>query len=1105
MSPAEQPGAVEMLVGRVDAWRGFPLGPASEAWPAPGSYAPTRAGEGDVSETTRILLGHWFRPFPHDLPAAQGGGLFRYWPHQRRFVETVVYLHEVLGVRSVDALYDVLGVPRDFAAVDPWPKLGGQLATGSGKTKMMSLLVAWSTLNALREGPEHLGIGPQSVVIAPGLFVKERLLADFDPPAGSPSVFRADPVIPPDLESDWRLQVYDPESTPLRLAPGEPALVVTNIHQLQRIDEPPPRYATGRQAKLAFDVPDPRKLEDESTPLLSRFRYGRGLLVLNDEAHHVGDEPAHQRFEKEAANKRSAGVDASEAMGWIRSLRRLHERARLGLQVDLSATLYEEEGRARTGKSSRPGPPKPFRHTVVDYPLRDAISDGVVKQPFLEKVEVTSRDGVLEIVRKNQPDAWLTYEPLLRAGIGRWRKVRDRLRAEGDARKPILFLLCADRNEAQEITNYLTYGEATREDLAETRSVRGFVHPESQERLFAEDDGAGGLRSTVIQIHVGAKENRNEEEWAKVRAKINAVDREEIPNPLAGEPGQPAMMPNPYNVVVSVMMLKEGWDVRNVKVIVPLRSCDSRTLTEQTLGRGLRRMHPAEIDDDGRVTSVPEELYVMQHPSFDAIIQEISDVIRPLDPAAPPPPLEYVRVAPLEALEDRLERDVRLVWFLGEREQAQSWRDTFTVAELPPGSRLDWKDDFDEREVRTWLADALSGEDQEEQHFVLAATPAFRELDRVWEVGYVVPLLREINAAHVHKNDVKAVVIQFLRRSTFRLGRGQLLDFHAMFAEGGESAVMAIGNLLRGDVVAAVKDALRGPLRDAVAGRATGRVASLRTVLASSLDGYPTRKRHELRSTARSVFRNGAFDSEDELRFASLVDRSEDVVGWVYNHRQGVGFYVEYDWMGHLARYFPDFVVRVRWRDRLHNVLVEVKGRMDCRDEAKAAAGRRYVAQLTRSDEEPWHFLLLHEDAKVGRTDLSWWEEQSRAGMGELLRHVEGINGSDIQASLGWKLLTEDAVRRHVERSAGLNSGVTYDALMEDAEAGWADRDRLLVAAEALSTDDKPRLRRLFVDRETGEPASKEAVARALASAAAGDPEALRAMDVVYRPAGGAR
>ena len=120
---------------------------------------------------------------------------------------------------------------------DPWPKLGGQLATGSGKTKMMSLIIAWSYLNAVREPDEHLGLGRHSLLIAPGLFVKDRLLQDFARPTDSAPVFFVRPGDPPELSACWDLKVYDPDTCPRQLDPAEGALVVTNYHQLLRTRE----------------------------------------------------------------------------------------------------------------------------------------------------------------------------------------------------------------------------------------------------------------------------------------------------------------------------------------------------------------------------------------------------------------------------------------------------------------------------------------------------------------------------------------------------------------------------------------------------------------------------------------------------------------------------------------------------------------------------------------------------------------------------------------------------------------------------------------------------------------------------------------------------
>jgi type III restriction enzyme len=145
---------------RVDAWRGFALGHAPDAYPdeAP-RYAPAAAGEREVSGTTMALLQHWFRHEPHVIGVQPHTFAFKYWPHQRRLVETFIYLHEVVGIRRTQELYAFAGVEKMGDQRDPWTKLGGQLATGSGKTKMMSLIIAWSYLNAVCEPDTRSGSG----------------------------------------------------------------------------------------------------------------------------------------------------------------------------------------------------------------------------------------------------------------------------------------------------------------------------------------------------------------------------------------------------------------------------------------------------------------------------------------------------------------------------------------------------------------------------------------------------------------------------------------------------------------------------------------------------------------------------------------------------------------------------------------------------------------------------------------------------------------------------------------------------------------------------------------------------------------------------------
>lgn len=1000
-----QKAVIEAVKKRVDAWRGFSLGHAADAYPdeAP-RYEPAADGERPVSDTTMALLQHWFRKEPHVLGVEPRTFAFKYWPHQRRLVETFIYLHEVIGLRRTQDLYAFAGVEKMGDQRDPWTKLGGQLATGSGKTKMMSLIIAWSYLNAVCHPDSGLGLGKHSILIAPGLFVKDRLLQDFQPSDHGTPVFWSDPVIPPELERLWDLKVYDPSTCPRQLDPDEGALVVTNYHQLLRSREDLEQSLDAtrdRQVQLLFDAPDPEKLEAVKAPLLDRFARSRGLLVLNDEAHHVWDEPGHADFEEKARQKAEATDDEAEAMAWIRSIRKLNgsETApgRVGLQVDLSATLFQETGTTtQAKKKTKKGMPEVhfkenelFRHTVVTYDLAEAIRDGIVKKPILERVEArNAKSGEpLPLVQQAAPNAWKKYEHLLATGIERWVKVRDQLRAEGDDRKPILFILCSDKGEAAEVANFLAYANPVRDDLS-GQPLKGYVEPKGKERLFVEKGADGIERSTVVQIHIGQKEESNEAEWEKVRAAVNAIDRDEIEH--RDEAGNVVTLPNPYNVVVSVMMLKEGWDVRNVKVIVPLRPCGSRTLTEQTLGRGLRKMHPPEILDDGAAAMTPEELYVIEHPSFQEILDQINDLIERKDGKDIDHRPEYVAVPPVDEPEAREAVDVRLVRVGEPRAGARDWRKDLDVGKHPGlAPRLPWLGEIDKTVIKTWLKTALQAGEQEGQEFTLPSDPSYRDFDHVIEVAYAVPLLRDMRLAFTHKNAVKDVVREFLERKTFQIPAGLPIRFDEL--KDSESAVIALGNLSRAEVGAAVREALRQPIHDAVQKSLRATRADIEERRASRISGYQAVKQGLLEHLQKSPFQRLAGTNEDERRLAVLLERCTDVVGWIFNHRTGVGYSIPYDWQGHTAHYFPDFVVRAKFGEVFHNFIIEVKGRLEDKDKAKAVRGRRWCEILTENDVEPWHYLMLVENTGLGRQDIAWWEQRAGHAIEDLLRRHEDL------------------------------------------------------------------------------------------------------------------
>lgn len=982
---------IQKIRERVDAWRGFELQNAKVPYPKePAKYKPVLSFEKDISETTDLLLRHWFRPFPHELKGKDGKSFrFKYWPHQRRTIETFIYLYEVCGVRRREDISKIIGLDMITPQRDPWTKLGAQLATGSGKTKIMSLIFTWSYLNAVIEGEKHLEIGKHFLLIAPNLFVLDRLLEDFSPSDDRPDIFHSDPIIPKELERYWDLKVYSPATVPSDLKPEEGALVVTNIHKLYResenSDAEPETQELAKELSL-FETAMPKKLENQKRAFVDSFKNSKNVLVINDEAHHVHDEEKHKEYEKKIKNQKEIGAtekQVEEELGWIRSIRTIDSLCKVGLQVDLSATLFEEKGSHKTKKTDKEEIRfrwmDLFKHTVGLYSLGEAKKDGIIKMPKLEKVKVYEGEETRGIINNEKLCAWEKYENLLRTGVKRWQENQALLEQEGDKRKQILFIICNDRKEADQIYNYLVYQEIDDEGKDMSKDglpIKGFYDTETKKTLFVKD-----RKTTVIQIHIGQKELNNEKDWEKIRKTVHSIDKDYIEDPqLKG-----VQIENPFNVIVAVLMLKEGWDVRNVKTIVPLRPCDSRTLAEQTLGRGLRKMHQSEMDDEGGVYSKPENLYIIEHPSFKAIIDEIDDIVDEVDPGEKEPPV-YTVVNPLSDVEERKKRNVRMVKFLGLVENVKTWHDNFKEADLPELPRkFKWIETSDKLKIKTQFEKDI----EKGLEFEFEQSASYFGLDRLLISGYVKSILSELRLSYSDKLRVLDVVKRFLEKKVFDLPIGTSLRLDSVDEK---TDKIVKKNVFNDDVMALVKQELIKFINSL---RSHEKPAADKYEIkeSRSVEPYQAIFENVLENPEKSGFDKQCMGNNDELRVAQLLDGCEDIAGWLYNHQQGVGYNFEYLWQGFYVNYFPDFIARTDEAGRIVNYIIEVKGRMDERDMVKKERGEKYASMLIDADpnKEEWRYLFIQENPQVNKKDISWLENRSVLKLGDLFRYKNSV------------------------------------------------------------------------------------------------------------------
>jgi len=474
------------------------------------------SGYDGASATSIALLNWWFET---DHPTEQADGTlfwFRYYFAQREAVETIIYLYEIAKIKDKYDLirYDSSGVVSAGMFTETWNRYVIKMATGSGKTKVLALLLAWSYFHRTYEVDSTLS--RNFLLITPNIIVLDRIRADFD----GLKIFFSDPILPEngyvgqDWRNDFQLTLHIQDNVHITRKTGN--IFLTNIHRVYDSNNKEPSSDDEDTMEYFLGKKPVGATTDSKLDLGDIVRDIDELLVLNDEAHHVHD----------------------EKLAWFKSIQDIHNRllqkdSKLAMQIDVTATPRHNNGAI-------------FVQTVSDYPLVEAISQNIVKHPVLP--DSASRAKLTERKSSKYSEK---YEDYIHLGYLEWKKVYDVHQKLG--KKAVLFVMTDDTRNCDEVAQYL-------------------------ENRYPE------LKDAVLVIHTKnngeiseSSSGKKNEELDRLRKAANEVDLYE----------------SRYKAIVSVLVLKEGWDVQNVTTIVGLRAFSSKSniLPEQTLGRGLRRMY----------------------------------------------------------------------------------------------------------------------------------------------------------------------------------------------------------------------------------------------------------------------------------------------------------------------------------------------------------------------------------------------------------------------------------------------------------------------------------------------------------------------------------
>ncbi|OJZ04276.1 MAG: restriction endonuclease subunit R [Thiobacillus sp. 63-78] len=558
-----------------------------------------------VTPTTAELLKWWFGD---DVVAARGG--LNFHAGQKQAILNAIVAHEVLGATTLLDLYKQAAPDALLAgsrmnevaqAKHAHPKYCLKMATGTGKTWVLQALLIWQVLNktaALNEGVDDPRFTRQFLIVAPGLIVYDRLLDAFcgklmggvrDFATSDVAQF-ADLFIP-DSHRDQvfgfvRGNVCAKDDIGLK-ATGNGMIAITNWHLLAEGDTPQPEdemLSPGAplepQQVIGAVLPlTPGRATGNSLDVLDR-RYARGNVL-----EFLAGLPELMVFNDEAHHihevKREGETTEVE---WQKSLSRIAEtKGRRFVQVDFSATPYNDVGSGRNKTKLY------FPHIITDFDLKTAMRMGLVKSLVLDRrreIGALPLEFKAERDEDGNPVLGEGQRVMLRAGLSKLKKLEMDFAKIDPARHPKMLVVCEDTTVSPLVA------------------------------VFLNQEGLG--EDEVMTIDSGKKAELGEKDWAPVRERLFNVDKHATPR-----------------VIVSVLMLREGFDVNNICVIVPLRASQAQILLEQTIGRGLRLMwRDPEYDDikrDNRERlkngqapgSLIDVLSIVEHPAFQSFYDEL--------------------------------------------------------------------------------------------------------------------------------------------------------------------------------------------------------------------------------------------------------------------------------------------------------------------------------------------------------------------------------------------------------------------------------------------------------------------------------------------------
>jgi type III restriction enzyme len=852
------------------------------------------AGCPGITAVTRRLLEHW-----RDDAARQ----YPFYFCQLEAIETLIW-----WIEGAEEFRQGIFVPGDGGL---WERLCNKMATGSGKTAVMAMIITWQVLNALTYPKRNKDFSKAIFIVAPGLTVKDRLRVLY---TGEPDNYYDEFSLCP--------------SEALRQKLNQADILIENWHTLMPAKQPKRSVVKkGAETDEAF-----------TRRVLGKLASSKDIIVINDEAHHAYRKPPELKISKKAAEEQ--GIDLDEATRWIEGLDRIHKTRRIQRCFDLSATPFAPTGKTTTETSL-------FDWIVSDFGLNDAIEAGLVKTP-----RVVVRDDALPDASTLRSKLYHIYrDPSVSEDLNRkatpqealpklvqdaytllgadWRDTLQKWRDAGHHSPPVILTVCNRIETAARIENYFNKGDAHWPELhapAQTLRVDSKVLEKAEIGETAAADKNYEARLAAIIDESGLPDTK--------KSRLHDLKKEDLLREIVDNVGKRGAAGQNLQNVISVAMLSEGWDAKNVTHIMGLRAFTSQLLCEQVIGRGLRRV---SYDTDENGLFEPEYVNVFGVPL--SISEDVGE-----GGEAPPPPKPSTQI---EVVPERASLEIK-------------WPNVLRVESVVrPTLVVDWSKietlrlDPATTPISADLAPALGGAtDMSKVRAIdLEKLPEGFRLQRL-----VFKAARKAFAAlrGNFKGTEDFLVFQLIQLVETFLTSGRL-DIPSLFHQDplrkriliALNIDLVVQHLLR--FVTQQNTTKLAPVYDDE--NPIGSTAQMRT-------WYTTKPNTH---TTKSHISHVVGDSAWEQYAANVFETHPEVIAYAKNDH--LGFQIHYLWGGSRRRFIPDFLVKLANGKTL---VLEIKGEDSPQNKAKRDALSEWIAAVNAAGGfGKWVWDVAFEPARV--------------------------------------------------------------------------------------------------------------------------------------------